>query len=103
MISLAIILFALPFYFGYGNPLPFTSPENTAFDNTWLTVFPLMFIGLAIGWKCEKTGGYLIVLPIAIATIITIIIEGEGLPGPMFFPLILGILYLVLGYKFNKQ
>ena len=99
IISLAIILLGLPFYFGYGNPLPFANPENTIFDNAWLFTFPLMFIGLALGWKWEKTGGYMVIIPITLATIIGSIFSEEiGLPGPMFVPLTVGILYLIVGY-----
>ena len=97
--ALAALLLGLPFYFGYGNPLPFANPENSVFDNVWLFTFPLMFIGLGLGWKWEKVGGYMIVIPITIATIIGIIIIKEGLPGPMFIPMIIGILYLIVGYK----
>ena len=100
--ALAILILGLPFYFGYGNPLPFANPENSLFDNIWLSTFPLMFIGLAIGWKWEKVGGYLIVIPISIASIIGFIMLKEGLPGPMFIPMIVGILYLVAGYKKEK-
>jgi len=46
IIATLIFLLALPFYFGYGNPLPFANPDNTTMDNIWLTTFPLMFIGL---------------------------------------------------------
>ena len=53
----AILLLGLPFYFGYGNP-SLCHPDNSLLDNIWLTTFPLMFIGLAIGWKYEKLGGY---------------------------------------------
>ena len=43
IISLSVLLFGLPFYFGYGNPLPFINPAYTLWDNVWLCVFPLMF------------------------------------------------------------
>lgn len=99
IIALAILLLGLPFYFGYGNPLPFANPGNSILDNVWLTCFPIIFIGLGFGWKWEKIGGYLIVIPISIATIIGIIFLKEGLPGPMFIPFIVGILYLIYGYK----
>lgn len=97
--ALAILLFGLPFYFGYGNPLPFANPENTLFDNIWLTTFPLMFIGLALGWKWEKVGGYIIIIPLLLASVIGFGVLKEGLPGPMFVPFIVGILYLIVGYK----
>jgi hypothetical protein len=31
------MIFALPFYFGYGNPLPFINQDYTLWDNYWLT------------------------------------------------------------------
>jgi len=99
IMALFAILFGLPFYFGYGNPLPFINPDYTLWDNAWLSAFPLMFLGLAVGWKWEKIGGYLIVIPLSIATIIGFVILKEGLPGPMFVPMIAGVLYLVYGYK----
>jgi hypothetical protein len=38
-IALFSLLFGLPFYFGYGNPLPFLSPDYTLWDNVWLRVY----------------------------------------------------------------
>ncbi len=104
ILALAILLFGLPFYFGYGNPLPFANPENSVFENIWLIVFPLMFIGLGLGWKWERIGGYMIVVPIILASVIGSIFSEEiGIPGPMFFPLIVGILYIIVGHKNNKS
>jgi len=103
IIALALLLLGLPFYFGYGNPLPFANPENGILDNIWLSAFPLMFIGLGLGWKWEKIGGYMIVIPITIASIIGFGILREGLPGPMFIPMFVGILYLVVGYGNKKS
>ena len=97
---MCIILFGLPFYFGYGNPLPFINPNYKFNDNLWLSIFPLVFIGLALGWKNEKIGGLLITIPILLGFILSITI-GEGLGGPMIVPFIIGILYLIVGYK-NK-
>jgi len=99
IIALVILLLGLPFYFGYGNPLPFINPEYLLFDNLWLMAFPLVFVGLGLGWKYEKIGGYLIVVPIFLASIIGFILLRESLPGPMFVPFIIGFLYLFLGYK----
>ena len=99
ILSVAILLFALPFYFGYGNPLPFSNQDYDFFDNLWLSAFPLIFLGLGLGLKWEKLGGYLIVLPTLIAFLLGLIILKEGLPGPMFVPLIIGLFYLFLGYK----
>ena len=98
IISLLVLLFGLPFYFGYGNPLPFINPEYTLWDNTWLSIFPLMFIGLAIGWKYEKIGGYLVVVPIGIGMLLGLTMW-QDFSIHMFIPFILGIMYLILGYK----
>lgn len=99
ILALGIILFGLPFYFGYGNPTPFINPNYTFFDNLWLVIFPLVFIGLALGWKNEKIGGFLITIPILIGFILSISM-GNGLGGgPMMIPFIIGFLYLILGYK----
>ncbi len=56
ILAATIILFGLPFYFGYGNPLAFINSDYSMCDKTWLIVFPLMFIGLAIGWKIPIVG-----------------------------------------------
>ena len=68
--ALAVLLFGLPFYFGYGNPLPFMDPGYTLWDNVWLSVFPLMFLGLALGWRWERLGGYLVVVPVGAGTVL---------------------------------
>ena len=97
IVATAIIVFGLPFYFGYGNPLPFINPEYSIYDNTWLTVFPIMFIGLAIGWKWPKVGGLLITIPILFGLILGVIVRG-GMPIHMVIPFIVGVLYIVTGY-----
>jgi hypothetical protein len=38
-IALFSLLFGLPFYFGYGNPLPFLDPGYTLWDNVWLRIY----------------------------------------------------------------
>ncbi len=98
ILALAVLLFALPFYFGYGNPLPFINPDYDAWDNLWLSVFPLMFIGLALGWKWEKVGGYLATLSVLTGLIGGLILEGEVV-WFMLVPLAVGILYLIVSYK----
>jgi hypothetical protein len=98
IIALALLLFGLPFYFGYGNPLPFINSEYSSWDNLWLSVFPLMFTGLVLGWKYEKIGGYLITVPIAVGLIAGHIMEGEII-FHMLVPFISGILYLMIGYR----
>jgi hypothetical protein len=98
ILSLAILIFGLPFYFGYGNPLPFINPDYSVWDNIWLTVFPFMFVGLALGWKFEKFGGYLVTVPIVIGFFLGLIVE-KDLSIHMFVPLIAGTLYLFSGYS----
>jgi hypothetical protein len=98
IIALAVITFGLPFYFGYGNPLPFLRPDYKLWDNAWLTIFPLMFIGLGLGWKYEKIGGYLVTVPLAAGILLGLIMERE-LITHMLVPLIPGILYLMVGYN----
>ena len=96
IIALFILIFALPFYFGYGNPLPFTNSDYTLWDNTWLSIFPFVFIGLALGWIFSRVGGFLVVIPIVIgftlglATLI-------GFLSVMLVPLVPGIAYIILG------
>ncbi|NLW31532.1 MAG: hypothetical protein GXY77_08770 [Fibrobacter sp.] len=92
--ALAVILFGLPFYFGYGNPLPFICTEYSLMQNFWLVVFPLMFIGLGFGWKSEKTGGVLVTVPIVTGIALELIIERE-IPVPVIIPLIIGIFYII--------
>ncbi len=98
IIALLIIVGGLPFYFGYGNPLPFINPEYTFYDNLWLTVFPLMFIGLALGLKYEKIGGYLLMISVLIG-LFTLVIVRKGSGTQMLVSLLVGILYLIVGYK----
>jgi hypothetical protein len=98
IIAAGVILFGLPFYFGYGNPLPFINPDYKFFDNLWLTIFPLMFIGLGLGWKFEKIGGYIVTISLSIGLIATLIMEKE-LIWFMLIPLASGILYLIHAYK----
>jgi hypothetical protein len=102
ILAAAIVIFGLPFYFGYGNPLPFINPEYSIWDNTWLTVLPLMFIGLGLGWKWPKTGGLLITVPILLGFILGLIVRG-GMAVHMLIPLIVGTLYMVLGCAKARQ
>jgi hypothetical protein len=97
ILSVAIILLGLPFYFGYGNPLPFVDSDYTAFDNIWLMIFPLMFIGLGIGWIWEKIGGYLVTIPVVIGLLMGIFLK-MGMVFQMLVPLVPGVLYLIVGY-----
>jgi len=49
IIALLTLLVGVPLYFAYGNPFPFADSNYDFFDNLWRVVFPLMFIGLALG------------------------------------------------------
>lgn len=102
ILATLMIVFGLPFYFGYGNPMPFIKPEYSIWDNTWLTVFPIMFIGLAIGWKWPRIGGLLITIPILLGFILGIITRG-GISTHMFIPFIVGVLYIITGYARVRQ
>lgn len=97
IIAMMIILFGLPFYFGYGNPLPFANPNYTWIENVWLILLPLVFIGLGIGWKYPKVGGYIIVISIFLGFILGIIAHANFSVN-MLVVLIPGFLYLVDGY-----
>ncbi len=97
-ISLAVICFGLPFYFGYGNPLPFINPKYSAWDNMWLSIFPLMFLGLILGWKYEKAGGYLVCVPLTAGLLLGLLMQGE-LVVHMLIPLAAGLLYLLAGHQ----
>lgn len=102
IISIVVILFSLLFYFGYGNPLPFFNDNFTFWDNMWAFVFPLIFIGLIVGLKWEKIGGYFILIPTIISSLIGLIFLKENLPGPILVPIFIGIIYLLIGYKKSK-
>ena len=97
ILSIIMLLFLLPFYFGYGNPLPFINPEYTAWDNTWLSIFPLMFIGLILGWRYKKLGGYLVIIPLGIGMLFALLTWQDFAPI-MLIPFLVGILYLIDGY-----
>lgn len=98
ILALIIIAGGLPFYFGYGNPLPFVKQEYTFYDNVWLTLLPLMFIGLALGWKYEKAGGCLLLIS-SLTGLLASVITGKGSGTLVLLFSAVGILYLVVGYK----
>ena len=98
ILALCILIFALPFYFGYGNPLPFANPDYSLWENVALAMMPLVFIGLALGWKYPKVGGFLIVIPVVIGFVVGFLTEAN-LSINLIAPLVPGILYLVDGYN----
>lgn len=101
-IALFSIIVGLPIYFGYGNPFPFAFSNYNFYDNLWRTVFPFMFIGLGLGWKWEKLGGYLTIIGI-LTRLIVCIITKDGISLHIGIPLIAGILYLIVGYNKNED
>jgi hypothetical protein len=98
ILALCILLFALPLYFGYGNPLPFAKSDYSLWENVALAMMPLVFIGLILGWKYPRIGGWLIIIAIAIGFIVGILTEAN-LSANLAVPLVPGILYLIDGYK----
>ncbi len=102
ILALCILIFALPFYFGYGNPLPFANSDYSLWENVALTMMPLVFVGLALGWKYPKAGGFLTVIPIVIGFTVGLLTEAN-LSINLLAPLVPGILYLVVGYNKNNK
>lgn len=98
LIALITIVFGLPFYFGYGNPLPFIDPDYSIFKNIALTMNLLIFIGLGLGWKYEKISGYLIILALAVGLAIGLTTNTE-ISMNMITSIIPGALYLFIGYN----
>ena len=98
ILALCILIFTLPFYFGYGNPLPFAKPDYSLWENVALAMMPLVFIGLALGWKYPKAGGFLVIIPIIIGFVVGLLTDANFSVN-LLTPLIPGILYLVVGYK----
>jgi hypothetical protein len=100
--ALGILIFALPFYFGYGNPLPFAKPDYSLWENIALSMMPLIFIGLALGWRYPKAGGWLIIISMAIGFVSGFLTKAN-LSINLSVPLIPGILYLIDGYKNTRN
>lgn len=96
--ALLVLLLGLPFYFGYGNPLPFLNPEYSFYDNLWLSIFPIMFIGLAISWWSEIWGGRMVVISITVGIALSVLMN-TGFSVVILVPFFVGVLYLILGNK----
>ena len=101
IIAISILIFALPFYFGYGNPLPFAKFNYSIWENVALTIMPLVFIGLALGWKYPKIGGWLIIASILIGFVVGLLTKANFSVN-LLVPVIPGILYLIAGYNKNE-
>ncbi len=102
ILGVLTILFGVPFYFGYGNPFPFINASYSLIDNLWLCLFPLVFIGLGLGWKSEKIGGLLVIGSILTAFIMGIVFK-KALTMNMVLPLIVGILYVISSIKNTSE
>lgn len=96
--ALLFLLIGLPFYFGYGNPLPFINPEYNFAENAGLTAVPIIFFGLLLGWRYEKLGGYLVSIPLFLGFVLSLLTKAV-FPINMLIVLIPGILYLVVGHN----
>lgn len=97
-----IVILFLPFYFGYGNPLPFLSPDYTLYDNVWLTAFPFVFIGLGLGWRYPRLGGTMVVLAVLVGETVSLL-TGHGLVLQMFVPLVVGVLFIISAQRKNDR
>ncbi|MCK9578512.1 hypothetical protein M0R01_03410 [bacterium] len=98
ILALCILLIALPFYFGYDNPLPFIDPNYSVWENLALSIMPLIFVALALGWKYPKFSGWFIVISTVVVFIVGFLTDAN-LSINLAIPVIPGILYLVDGYK----
>lgn len=98
IIALCLLGFVLPFYFGYGNPLPFSSPTYSIWENVSLLMLPLIFLGLILGWRYPKFGGLMIIFSSLIITIGNLLVDGN-LSVNFLISFIPGILYLISSLK----
>ena len=98
LLALIFMIIALPFYFGFGNPLPFINPNYSFIDNLWLTILPVMFIALIISFKYEKLGGYLLFISVFTGILLTLLITKEFF-YIMMLPLLIGVLFLLISYN----
>lgn len=96
--ALGLLIFTLPFYFGYGNPLPFINPDYSWWENLTLAMMPIIFFGLAWGWKNERIGGLLIVTAVILSWT-TGLVTSANLSINLLAPIVPGVLYLVAAYK----
>ena len=73
--------------------------EMTLREALMMAAFMVVFVGLILGWKREKLGGWLVVGGMALFYVLDFAFSGTFPRGP-FFPLIAlpGILFLLAGY-----
>ncbi len=68
-------------------------------ETLMMAAFVAVFVGLILGWKREKLGGWLIVGGMGLFYIFDVVFSGT-FPRGFFFPLIAlpGVLFLIAGY-----
>jgi hypothetical protein len=93
VLSVIILGIGIPFYLGYGSPIPFTQNEYTFFDNMWLIVMPIVFLFTFIGLKRKRVSGIILISVTIIAQILSIMIEKDVILV-MLMPILLGVLNL---------
>lgn len=93
VLSVLLLGFGIPFYLGYGHPIPFTQSEYTFFDNMWLIVMPIIFLFTIIGLKWKRVSGIILISLTIIAQMLSIRIEGDVILV-MLVPILIGVLNL---------
>jgi len=75
--------------------------ENPIIFKFSTNIFPIMFIGLGLGWKFEKTGGFMVTVSILIGFIFGLI-AGKGFAMHMAVPFMVGALFIWSGYEIGR-
>ena len=102
ILGLCILVVALPFYFGYGNPLPFFFFFYSVWENVALTLLPVILLSLALGWRYPKVAAYIILLSLFLVFIVGVFSKAQ-MSANLFIPFLPGIFYLLAGQKKNKR
>lgn len=73
--------------------------ELTIRETLLMAAFAAVFVGLIVGWSCEKLGGWLVVGGMALFYIFNFIFSGDFPRGPFFVLIALpGLLFLAAGF-----
>jgi len=68
-------------------------------ETLMMAAFAAVFVGLILGWKREKQGGWLVVVGMALFYLFDFAFSGTFPRGPFFALIALpGILFLIAGY-----
>ena len=74
--------------------------ELTLRESLMMAVFVVVFLGLILGWKWEKLGGWLVVGGMALFYLLDFAFSGTFPRGPFFALIALpGLLFLFAGYS----